>query len=71
MGIFQIHISFLLDFNKILVIVFTLKNLRVNLYFFEISYRLREFENFQSRIKLYIKLSNVMKICLNYICLKL
>lgn len=70
MGIFQIHISFLLDFNKILVIVFTLKNLRVNLYFFEISYRLREFD-FQSRIKLYIKLSNVMKICLNYICLKL
>lgn len=70
MGIFQTHISFLLDFNKILVIVFTLKNLRVNLYFFEISYRLREFD-FQSRIKLYIKLSNVMKICLNYICLKL
>lgn len=64
MGIFQTYISFLLDFNKILVIVFTLKNLRVNLYFFEISYRLREFENFQSRIKLYIKLSNVMKICL-------
>lgn len=70
MGIFQTYISFLLDFNKILVIVFTLKNLRVNLYFFEISYRLREFD-FQSRIKLYIKLSNVMKICLNYICLKL
>lgn len=60
MGIFQTHISFLLDFNKILVIVY-IEKFKSKFISFEIFYRLRKFENFRSRIKLYVKLSNVIK----------